>query len=160
MNTDVNGVREGEPGYIPQALVEAPAAAPVVVSPELLEQLAGVLAAQMKRVTDAQDKRIVEMTQAFGRYRDETKQKLIEIVDGKQLVLDPVLSQRLQTMAERLQAPTYSIQIRGKNGLLRPANLLAVGSFAGTVQLTVDEGVSSARGTNIFPAEDEPDYRG
>jgi hypothetical protein len=99
------------------------------------------LAQQMAAMLQAQDSRITSMGEAIGRfdqYREQVNQRLLEIVDGKQLVLDPVLSQRLQTMAQTLQAPTYVIEGKGADGKYRTLNILSVGAFAGTVKIQVN----------------------
>ena len=86
------------------------------------------------------DSRITSMGEAIGRfdqYREQVNKRLLEIVDGKQLVLDPVLSQRLQTMANTLSAPTYVIEGKGYDGKYRTLPILSVGAFAGTVKIQV-----------------------
>jgi hypothetical protein len=92
---------------------------------------------QMAEAMRAQNTRIAQLEEhqrLFDGFRAQFNKRLLEIVEGKQLVLDPVLSQRLQTMANTLGAPTY--QIEDKNG--RVLSIRSVGSFAGTVKITVD----------------------
>jgi hypothetical protein len=98
------------------------------------------LAQDMRTMFNSFDSRITSMGEAIGRfdqYREQVNRRLLEIVDGKQLVLDPVLSQRLQTMANTLQAPTYVIEGKGVDGKYRTLNILSVGAFAGTVKIQV-----------------------
>jgi hypothetical protein len=98
------------------------------------------LAQHMATMVQSLDSRITSMGEAIGRfdqYREQINQRLLEIVDGKQLVLDPVLSQRLQTMANTLSAPTYVIEGKGSDGKYRTLNILSVGAFAGTVKIQV-----------------------
>jgi hypothetical protein len=95
----------------------------------LVNQLAQTMAAQNARIAQLE-----EHQRLFDGFRAQFNKRLIELVEGKQLVLDPVLSQRLQTMANTLGAPTY--QIEDQNG--RVLSIRSVGSFAGTVKITVD----------------------